>query len=150
MSGEVNIVNEYGLYALILGSRKKEAKEFKRWITHEVLPSIRTHGGYIAGQENMTDEELMAKAVLMANSKINELNKKNKELEIHNSQLVVENEIMKPKSEYFDELVDRNLLTSFRETAKALGVKEKKFIMLLLNILLKMIWHIRVFVLKKN
>lgn len=129
----MSAVNEYGLYNLILASRKQEAKEFKRWITHEVLPSIRNHGGYIAGQENMTDEELMAKAVLMANSKINELNQKNKELEAKNSQLVVTNEIMKPKAEYFDDLVDRNLLTSFRETAKALGIKEKKFINFLLE-----------------
>lgn len=44
--GEANIVNEFGLYSLILGSRKEEAKEFKRWVTHEVLPSIRKHGMY--------------------------------------------------------------------------------------------------------
>lgn len=124
----MSAVNEYGLYNLILTSRKKEAKEFKRWITHEVIPSIREHGGYIAGQEEMTDEELMAKAILMANSKMQELNHKNQQLEMQNSQLIVVNEIMKPKAEYFDDLVDRNLLTSFRETAKALGIKEKIFI----------------------
>ena len=45
--GETNMVNEYGLYNLILGSRKPEAKTFKRWITHEVIPSIRKHGGYL-------------------------------------------------------------------------------------------------------
>lgn len=44
--GETNIVNEAGLYALVLGSRKPEAHEFKRWVTHEVLPSIRRHGVY--------------------------------------------------------------------------------------------------------
>lgn len=44
--GETNIVNEAGLYALVLGSRKPEAHEFKRWVTHEVLPSIRKHGAY--------------------------------------------------------------------------------------------------------
>jgi anti-repressor protein len=46
--GEVNLVNEYGLYNLVLGSRKPEAKQFKRWITHEVIPAIRKTGGYIA------------------------------------------------------------------------------------------------------
>lgn len=46
LSGETNIVNEYGLYNLILASRKKEAKAFKRWITHEVIPSIRKNGSY--------------------------------------------------------------------------------------------------------
>ena len=129
----MSAVNEYGLYNLILASRKKEAKEFKRWITHEVIPSIRKHGGYIAGQEQMTDEEIMAKAILMANSKIQELNHKNQQLEMQNSQLTVVNEIMKPKAEYFDDLVDRNLLTSFRETAKTLGVKEKIFVNFLLD-----------------
>lgn len=44
--GETNIINEAGLYALVLGSRKPEAHEFKRWVTHEVLPSIRKHGIY--------------------------------------------------------------------------------------------------------
>ena len=43
--GWVNIVNEYGLYNLVLGSRKPEAKNFKRWVTHEVLPAIRKLGG---------------------------------------------------------------------------------------------------------
>ena len=129
----MSAVNEYGLYNLILASRKKEAKECKRWITHEVIPSIRRHGGYIAGQEQMTDEELMAKAVLMAKSKIQELNQRNQQLEMQNSQLTVVNEIMKPKAEYFDDLVDRNLLTSFRETAKTLGIKEKIFVNFLIE-----------------
>lgn len=48
--GETNIVNEPGLYSLILGSRKPEAKQFKRWITHEVIPSIRKHGAYMTPQ----------------------------------------------------------------------------------------------------
>lgn len=122
------VINESGLYSLIMSSKLFSARRFKRWVTSEVLPSIRKHGGYIAGQEEMTDEELMAKAVLMANSKIQELNHKNQQLEMQNSQLTVVNEIMKPKAEYFDDLVDRNLLTSFRETAKALGIKEKIFI----------------------
>ena len=116
-----------------MSSKLPNAKKFKRWVTSEVLPSIRKHGGYIAGQEQMTDEELMAKAVLMANSKIQELNHKNKELQMQNSQLTVVNEIMKPKADYFDDLVDRNLLTGFRETAKALNIKEKKFITFLLE-----------------
>ena len=127
------VINESGLYSLIMSSKLSSAKKFKRWVTSEVLPSIRKHGGYIAGQEQMTDEELMAKAILMANSKIQELNHKNQQLEMQNSQLTVVNEIMKPKAEYFDDLVDRNLLTSFRETAKTLGVKEKIFVNFLLD-----------------
>lgn len=48
--GETNIINEAGLYSLVLGSRKPEAREFKRWVTHEVLPSIRKHGAYMTQQ----------------------------------------------------------------------------------------------------
>lgn len=50
---EVNIINEPGLYTLVLGSRKPEAKEFKRWVTHEVIPTIRKTGGYIADPNQM-------------------------------------------------------------------------------------------------
>ncbi len=122
----MSVVNEPGLYALVMGSRKPEAKAFKRWITHEVIPSIRKHGGYIAGQESMTPEELMAKALLVAQKTIEE-----RELRI--STLTVQNQIMQPKAEYFDELVDRNLLTSLRETAKELGVRESEFIRFLVD-----------------
>ena len=63
-------VNEPGLYVLVLGSRKPEAKAFRRWITHEVVPAIRKTGGYIAGEENMTDDELVAKALIITTEKL--------------------------------------------------------------------------------
>lgn len=72
--GEAVIVNEFGLYNLVLASRKQGAKDFKRWITHEVLPSIRKSGGYIVGQEDMSDSELMAKALLVAQKQIEQRN----------------------------------------------------------------------------
>lgn len=130
---ETIIINESGLYSLIMSSKLPSAKKFKRWVTSEVLPSIRKHGGYIAGQEKMSEDEIMARALLFANNKINELSTKNQRLEIQNAQLAVNNEIMKPKAEYFDDLVDRNLLTGFRETAKALGIKQNDFINFLLE-----------------
>lgn len=74
-SDGTNCINEYGLYNLVLASKKTEAKAFKRWITHEVIPSIRKSGGYIAGQETMSDTELMAKALLVAQKQIEERNK---------------------------------------------------------------------------
>lgn len=119
-------VNESGLYNVILRSDKPEAKPFRKWVTSEVLPSIRKNGGYIAGQEQLTPSELMAKALLVANKTL-------AEREARISELKVQNAIMQPKAEYFDELVDRNLLTSFRETAKQLGVEEKKFISFLME-----------------
>lgn len=65
-------INESGVYALVFSSKLPKAKEFKKWVTSEVLPSIRKNGGYIAGQENMTDDELLANAVLVAQRKIAE------------------------------------------------------------------------------
>lgn len=74
------LINESGLYSLILSSKLPTAKQFKRWVTSEVLPAIRKHGGYVAGQESMSDDELMAKALLMAHSKIEEREKQIKEM----------------------------------------------------------------------
>ena len=68
----MTVINESGVYALVFGSRLESAKRFKHWITSEVIPSIRKNGGYIAGQETLSDEELMAKALLVANNKIAE------------------------------------------------------------------------------
>lgn len=123
---EVNAVTESGLYALVLGSRKPEAKQFKRWITHDVIPSIRKTGGYIAGQNELSPEELMAKALKVAEKTL-------AEREARISALTVQNAIMAPKADYFDELVERNTLTNFRETAKELGIPPKKFVDFLLG-----------------
>ena len=83
-------------------------------------------GGYLAGQESMTGEELMAKALMVAKKTL-------EEREAQLSAATVQNTIMQPKADYFDELVERNTLTNFRETAKQLGVKEKPFIAFLLE-----------------
>lgn len=69
------IINESGLYSLILSSKLPNAKKFKKWVTSEVLPSIRKNGGYIAGQDTMSDDELMARALQVAQNKILERDK---------------------------------------------------------------------------
>lgn len=83
-SGEQNmtIINESGLYSLVLSSKLPTARQFRRWVISEVLPSIRKHGGYIAGQETMTDAELMAKAVLVAQKTIAERDARISALEV--------------------------------------------------------------------
>lgn len=78
-------VNEDGLYDVILDSRKPEAKAFRKWVTSEVLPSIRRTGGYIATSANMTDAEILAKAVLVAQSTIEKRNERIKLLETENT-----------------------------------------------------------------
>lgn len=64
------VINEPGFYKLIMKSRKPEAKAFQRWVTHEVLPSIRKKGGYIAAAPDETPEQIMARAVLLAQDTI--------------------------------------------------------------------------------
>ena len=61
---KATIINESGLYSLILSSKLPTAKQFKHWVTAEVLPAIRKTGGYIAGEKDMTDEELICKALV--------------------------------------------------------------------------------------
>ena len=134
LGGEQNmtIINESGLYSLILSSKLPTAKKFKHWVTSEVLPTIRKHGAY------MTPETLQA-AILNPDTMIQLCQQlkaeqdKNRELQAVNSQLVVDKQIMKPKADYFDELVERNTLTNFRETAQQLGVGQKEFINFLLE-----------------
>ena len=120
---ETTIINESGLYNVILRSDKPQAKPFRKWVTAEVLPSIRKHGAY------MTPETLEA-AILNA---LKDETDKRKALEAANSALTVDLEIARPKAQYFDELVDRNLLTNFRETAKELGIKEREFVKFLIE-----------------
>lgn len=103
---DMTIINESGLYSLVLGSRKPEAKKFKRWITHEVIPSIRKTGGYIAGQENLSDSELMAKALLVAQRTIEERNK--------------QIETMKPKAIFADAVSGSDTSILIRDLAKLL------------------------------
>lgn len=123
---QVPIINESGLYSLVLSSKLPTAKAFKRWITSEVIPSIRRRGGYINGQDQLSPEELMARALVVAQQTL-------ADRERRISELTVTTQIMQPKAEYFDQIVDRNLLTNFRETAKQLGIKEKTFIQFLID-----------------
>ena len=123
---KTTIINESGLYSLVLSSKLPGAKRFKRWVTSEVLPSIRRNGGYIDGQETMSAEELMAKALVVAQQTL-------AAREVRIAQLTTQNTIMLPKAEYFDQLVERNTLTNFRETAKELNLPPKKFVQFLLD-----------------
>ena len=130
---ETILINESGLYSLILSSKLPNAKAFKKWVTSEVLPSIRKHGGYISGQTEMSPEELMAKALQVAQKTLEEREARIGVLAAENSALTVEKQILQPKADYFDELVDRNLLTNFRETAKQINAKQKDFVNFLLE-----------------
>lgn len=117
----MKFIPEGDVYRLAAKSELPGAERFESWIFDEVIPSIRRTGGYIAGQKELSPAELMAKALKVANDVL-------AAREACISELTVQNTIMQPKADYFDELVDRNLLTSFRDTAKQLGVSQNAFI----------------------
>lgn len=126
------LINESGLYSLILSSKLPKAKQFKRWVTSDVLPSIRKHGAYMT-PETLEAALLNPDTIIKIATALKDEQEKNKVLQAENSALTVDNAIMQPKADYFDELVDRNLLTNLRETAKQLNIKEREFIRFLLD-----------------
>ena len=91
----MTVINESGLYSLILSSKLPGAKEFKRWVTAEVLPSIRKNGAYISGQENMDAEQLIAKALVAAQKIIDDKENQIKQKDEHIK-------IMEPKARFAD------------------------------------------------
>ena len=108
--GDSTIVNEPGLYTLILGSRKPEAKAFKRWITHDIIPSIRKYGAY------MTPEKL-EEAICNPDTIIDICMQLKLEQE-RRKQVEAENIQIRPKADYFDNLVEIGPNTNLRDTAK--------------------------------
>lgn len=105
------LINESGLYSLVLSSKLPDAKKFKHWVTSEVLPAIRKTGGYIAGSEKMSDAELMAKAVLVAQATIKERDARIKELESDTQR-------MKPKEIFADAVSASNQTILIGDLAK--------------------------------
>lgn len=86
---KIIVINESGLYSLILSSKLPTAKKFKRWVTSEVLPAIRKYGGYIPGN---TQEEIEQKAKEIADSMVKDLKDENKRLQINCNSYIRSNE----------------------------------------------------------
>ena len=131
---EMTIINESGFYSLVLSSKLPNAKKFRRWVTSEVLPSIRKHGGYVAGQEQMTPELILANAIKVANSVIDEHKKKLAEAEEKNFKL--EHEVvglnkkiseLKPKADYVDRILKSTSLVTTTQIAKDYGMGAPSF-----------------------
>jgi prophage antirepressor-like protein len=125
---EIKIIPEGDIYRLIVKAAdqskneeiKAKAERFERWIFEEVLPTIRKTGGYVAHEDLFIETYLpyadeATKALFK--STLQTIREQNEKIRI-----------MQPKAEYFDALVERNLLTNFRDTAKELGIKERIFI----------------------
>lgn len=116
-----NFVNEDGLYDVILDSRKPEARQFRKWITSEVLPQIRKTGGYIRQEEGDSDEDIMAKALMIAHRTIEDKKQRIQMLEGENQQLQVENKMLAPKAHYTDEVLQSTSTYTLTEVAKELN-----------------------------
>lgn len=122
---EMQFIPEGDVYRLITHSKLPAAMEFEAWVFDDVLPSIRRNGGYIAGQDTLSDDELLSKALMVAQKKLDE---RNAQLEKAKEQIAV----MEPKAEYYDRVTESEGSMSFRETAKVFGIKEREFIGFLL------------------
>nr|DAG02676.1 MAG TPA: repressor domain protein [Myoviridae sp. ctCpP1] len=108
------IISEPGLYKLIMRSRKPEAREFQRWITHEVLPTIRKTGGYIPATEADSDEDILAKAVLIAQKTID---LKNRQLQAKDARIME----LEPKAQALDAFTNVEDKLLVRDAAKILS-----------------------------
>lgn len=122
---KVTVVNEPGLYSLIMGSRKPEARAFKHWITHEVIPSIRKHGVYMTG--SLMDQVMQNPQIIyqMAESLLKERSRAD--------HLDAELQEAMPKAAYFDAFVNPRDCTNIRNTASELGIPQKEFVTWLLE-----------------
>lgn len=109
----MTVINESGLYSLVLSSKLPTAKQFKRWITNEVLPSIRKSGGYIVGQNTLTPEQLMAQALMVAQKTLAE-----RDNQI--SALKAENKVMAQKAIFADAVSSSDSTILVGELAKLL------------------------------
>lgn len=113
------VINESGLYSLIFSSKMKKAKEFKRWVTSEVLPAIRKDGGYMMASKGESDEEILARAMIIANKSIERLKLEGKQKD----QIIGE---LKPKADYVDKILQNKSLIKVSSIAKDYGMSAQE------------------------
>lgn len=119
---ENNFVNEDGLYDVILDSRKKKAKMFRKWVTSEVLPAIRKTGGYMVTKQDDTPEMIMARAVMVAQDTIKRHEQRMRELENDNKRKSAEITVMRPKAEFYDTIMGTGKTIEMKDVAKILDM----------------------------
>lgn len=105
----MKMITEGDIYRLVIKSQLPQAEKFESWVFDNVLPSIRKNGGYIANQEQMTPEQIVANALIVAQ---NIISQKDRQIEE-----------MKPKAEFFDAVADSKTAISMNEVAKVLNIK---------------------------
>ena len=114
-------VNEDGLYDVILDSRKPEAKQFRKWVTGEVLPAIRKSGGYMIEKEE-SPEETMSRALLIAQDTMLRQKQRLDMLQAQNNLQSTQLQIVAPKVEYYDSVLQSSSVYVADQIAKELGM----------------------------
>lgn len=118
---EMVCINESGLYNVILRSDKPKAKEFKRWVTHEVLPTIHKHGAY-AVDDLLDNPELAIKAF----TALKDERERRKALELENAQQKQIIGELQPKANYVDIILNNKSLLTITQIAKDYGMTGQK------------------------
>ena len=114
-TGDLIVITESGLYSLVLGSRKPEARDFKRWVTHEVIPSIRKHGAYMT-------PDLIERVISDPDTFIRLATElKHTRAEAAAQQKYIE--VLEPKAEFYDAVAGSRDAISISDAAKVLGIK---------------------------
>lgn len=129
MNMKSTIINESGLYEAIIGSKKKDARKFKRWITHEVLPTIRKHGAYMtdAKAQDVISGNGLADLLLQAGNQIKKLESEKATIQIENQELVAELEEVKEKTTYLDLILESPDDILITQIAQDYGFSAVKF-----------------------
>lgn len=117
------LINESGVYSLVFGSKLPTAKDFKRWVTKDVLPSIRKTGGYIIEKEGDTDEDILSRALLIAQNKIKDREQRITLLEEENRLNKEQIKESAPKVQYYEEVLQSKSTYTTTQIAKELGFK---------------------------
>lgn len=118
------IINESGVYSLVFSSKLSDAKKFKRWVTSEVLPSIRKTGGYMVSKHDDTPEMIMARALQVAEEAIN---RHKQQLEQANERITLQDSQLKkqaPKVKYVDDVLQSVSTYTTTQMSKELGLRE--------------------------
>lgn len=124
---QLSYISEGDVYRLIIRSKLPSAEKFERWIFDEVIPSVRKNGGYISGQENLTDDELLEKAIIVAQKKIAERDKQIQALETEVVEMNNTISEMQPKVNYVDLILKSKSTVLVTQIAQDYGMSAKSF-----------------------
>jgi prophage antirepressor-like protein len=124
---EMTFIGEPNLYRCIFQSRKPEAEKFQDWIFNEVLPELRKTGGYMVSREEESEEDLMARALQVANRTMERLKTRNQILESQKQVLIEEKEQLQPLADYTEEVLQSKSTHTMTQVAKEFGYSAQTF-----------------------